>query len=83
MEEYKQQIYKIVKDYFDAGHYTSMYIEIDTFYKYIDNIFNDQSFLNNPIEYLKKWREDRGDTEEYRLPEDDLYCLFYNIFIGA
>lgn len=47
---------------------------------YIQNILNNREFQANPKGYLDNWTKQRGDTEEYRLPEDRARGFFNEHF---
>lgn len=48
----------------------------DVLLSYIINVLNDPQFQNNPKEYLKNWKQKRGNTEEFRIPEDQAMIFF-------
>lgn len=48
----------------------------DRLFDYIKDILNDRKFQANPKGYLAEWRERRGYTEEYRVPEDAARTFF-------
>jgi len=77
MNSQKELIYETIKNDYASGRFE---FDINGFYKYVDNIFDDPLFIENSSEYLKNWQIKRGLTEEYRIPEDYLFGLFYNFF---
>lgn len=48
--------------------------------KYINKVLMNVEFQSNPQGYLKAWRKRRGQTEEYRVPEDDAHSFFNQHF---
>lgn len=43
---------------------------------YIKDILNDPHFQNNPQAFLRDWKLERGQTEEFRIPEDAARAFF-------
>lgn len=48
--------------------------------KFMDKIFTNQEFINNPSDYVSNWIVERGLTEEYRTIEDPLLNTFTTYF---
>jgi hypothetical protein len=47
---------------------------------FIVNILDNKKFQSNPEQYLKKWKDFRGNTEEFRIPEDIAMRFFEERF---
>lgn len=45
-------------------------------FNYIDKILSDRKFQSNPQNYLHAWKERRGYTHEFRMPEDQARLFF-------
>jgi hypothetical protein len=43
--------------------------------EYVRKIYTSASFQRDPKRYLAEWRERRGNTEEWRMPEDAALIL--------
>lgn len=53
----------------------------DHIFTYINKVLNDKSFQKDPQAFMKKWQEERGTTEELRIPEDIARMFFKTIGI--
>lgn len=45
---------------------------------YITKILNKPEFQADPEKYMKDWKQKRGNTEEFRIPEDQAMSFFEN-----
>ncbi|MBS4168513.1 hypothetical protein [Parachlamydia sp. AcF125] len=43
---------------------------------YIEKVLNDPLFQANPENFMKDWKQRRGNTEEFRMPEDQAMIFF-------
>ena len=48
----------------------------------MNTIFDDPLYQSDPIMYLKRWIEERGDEEDYRIPEDQMLKIFKAIIMS-
>ena len=52
------------------------YGESGSLLSYITKILNDSQFQSDPENFMKNWKQKRGGTEEFRIPEDQGMIFF-------
>lgn len=65
----RDKILELAKNYLKESEYG------DEIVAYIEKCIN-EGILENPEEYLHKWRIERGSTEEFRVAEDSAHNFF-------
>ena len=81
-----EAIYRKVKDtdfsgFFDSPEETE---EINqSAVEMMNTVFNDPLYKSDPVMYVKRWVLERGDEEDYRIPEDQLLEIFTSAISGA
>ena len=78
-----QDMLKKAEVYANGNEDLLVYINDNTLVKgseellvYISDILTDKTFQNNPRDYLNAWKERRGNSKEYRMPEDEAREFF-------